>query len=77
MKEDKFVKRFAVNLIESERGWGSKVDSTSYFKTLEEAKKFVKKFNSKNNEPVVPDWYMYAEDPKEVFINESKLKEKS
>lgn len=77
MKEPTYVKRYAVNEIESERGWGSKVITTSYFETLEEADKFVKKVNSANNKPTVPDWYVYAEAPREVFIDQSKLKEKS
>lgn len=50
-----------VNIIESERGWGSKIEDVKEFKTLEEAKAFIADFNSQNNLPYVPDWYMYAE----------------
>lgn len=55
-----------VDLIESERGWGQKVDETKYFDNLPEAEAFVKEFNSKNTAKVVPDWYMYATEPRKV-----------
>lgn len=48
-------------VIESERGWGSKIDDWMICQSLEDAKTFEKEFNSKNNESTVPDWYMYAE----------------
>ena len=51
---------YKVYIIESERGWGQKVDEVREFQTLAEAKEFVTKFNSKNTEENVPDWYMYA-----------------
>lgn len=53
-------KKVKVLIIESERGWGQKVDEVKEFDTREEAEKFCKEYNSKNNEPTVPDWYMYA-----------------
>ncbi|MNK14260.1 hypothetical protein D3C87_323590 [compost metagenome] len=53
-------------LIESERGWGQKVDGYRRFETREEAEKWVDEFNSKNDLPTVSDWYMYAESPKYV-----------
>jgi len=46
---------------ESERGWGRKIDETKEFKTEKARDKFITKFNSKNTEPVTPDWYMFAE----------------
>ena len=55
-----------VEIIESERGWGQKVDEVKTFKgktkgeALDKAEAFIKKFNSKNTEKTVPDWYMYA-----------------
>lgn len=58
MKEVK--KTFEVEIIESERGWGQKVDERKYFKTAEDADQFCKEYNAKNNLPTVPDWYMYA-----------------
>lgn len=60
------MEKVKVEIIESERGWGSKVDEVKYFEaeTSEEALKvaneFCKNYNSKNTEEVVPDWYMYA-----------------
>lgn len=52
---------YKVLIWESELGWGKKLDETKYFDTLKEAEKFVKEFNSSNNEDEVPNWYMYAE----------------
>lgn len=49
-----------VQLIESERGWGQRVDEVKKFKTREDAEKYVDTFNAKNNKRIVPDWYMYA-----------------
>ena len=49
-----------VIIIESERGWGQRIDDVKTFDTEEEADKFIKKFNSGNNKAEVPDWYMYA-----------------
>jgi len=52
--------KIKVEIIESERGWGQKVDSVKTFPSLKKAEAFVVKYNSKNNLPEVPDWYMYA-----------------
>jgi hypothetical protein len=59
-------KRIKVNIIESEAGWGRKIDSTRTFETLAEAERFIKKYNKSNVEKfdktgVVPSWYMVAE----------------
>lgn len=56
-----------VELIESELGWGLRIDEVIEFETEAKAKAFVKKFNSRNNEPTVPDWYMYATEPHQVI----------
>ena len=40
--------KYQVAVIESERGWGAKVDSIEEFDTKEEAEKFIEKFNSFN-----------------------------
>lgn len=53
--------KYKVNIIESEKGYGSKIDQIMYFRTKEEAEEFVKNFNSKNNKKETPDWYMMAE----------------
>lgn len=49
-----------VLIIESERGWGQRIDEVKTFPTLNKANAFIKKFNSRNNLSEVPDWYMYA-----------------
>lgn len=49
-----------VEIVESEHGWGQRIDSTEEFKTQEEVDAFIKEFNAKNNKDTVPDWYMYA-----------------
>ena len=53
-----------VDILESERGWGQKIDSTHLFNSLEEAEKFKEKFNSDNTSETVPDWYMVALEPR-------------
>jgi hypothetical protein len=51
-----------VYMIESERGWGQKVDEVKVFPTREEAVKFAEEYNKKYNPPgPVPDWYIRAE----------------
>ena len=52
---------YRVDLIEYERGWGSKIDETLYFDNEEEARQYCKDFNAKNTETTVPDWYMIAD----------------
>lgn len=54
---------YKVNIMESERGWGTKVDETKYFDSQFEAEDFVERFNARNNKDIVPDWYMYATTP--------------
>jgi len=50
-----------VVIIESERGWGQKVDEVKEFPTLQDAEAFVKQYNDQHNPPgPVPDWYMVA-----------------
>jgi hypothetical protein len=55
---------YQVDIIESEAGWGARVDATLTFDTENEAAQFVQKFNSKNNSKTVPSWYMYATAPR-------------
>lgn len=53
--------KIQVSIIESERGWGQKIDEKIFFDSIEEAEKYVKKYNEKYNRlEKVPDWYMYA-----------------
>jgi hypothetical protein len=49
-----------VLIIESERGWGQKVEETLSFPTMEEAKKYCDEYNKDLNQSSVPDWYMKA-----------------
>ena len=58
--------KFVVKIIESERGWGQRLDERKFFDSADEAWAFVDKYNSVNNEDTVPDWYMYAKDPVRV-----------
>lgn len=60
MAEVKLESRYKVEILEYERGWGSKVDEIKYFDNEPEAKNFVNDFNSKNIDEVIPDWYMVA-----------------
>lgn len=67
MAEVTRVRQWKVNIIESERGWGSKVDETKYFNSEESARKFAADYNDKHNPPgPAPDWYMIAEYAGEV-----------
>ena len=51
-----------VYIIESESGWGQKVDQTLEFDTIAKAKSYCKKYNRQHCPPMdqTPDWYMYA-----------------
>ncbi len=53
-------KVFKVEVIESERGWGQKLDSLKFFDTKEEAEGWADKFNEPNTASTAPDWYMQA-----------------
>lgn len=57
---------FCVHIIESERGWGQKVDDRYFFRDGDKAFEFRSEFNSKNNQTQVPDIYWYAEEPYHV-----------
>jgi hypothetical protein len=59
-------KGFKVVIIESEAGWGSKVDDELYFDNEPEAIQYVKDYNDRHNPPLkkgesVPSWYMIAQ----------------
>ena len=58
---------FMVVMIESEAGWGQRVDDVLYFARYEVASEFVEKYNKKwNVHDSTPDWYLQAEDPKPI-----------
>ena len=52
-----------VTIIESERGWGQKVDEVKEFTSYEDAKKFQIEFNKENTATAVPDWYVSTQNP--------------
>ncbi len=53
---------YRVDIIESERGWGQKIDETIYFDNEAEARQYATAYNMKyNTASQVPDWYMRAE----------------
>ncbi len=52
--------KIKVEIIESERGWGQRVDEVKYFSNKDEATKFCNDYNKENDKSIVPDWYMYA-----------------
>ena len=59
---------YRVDVIESEKGWGQRVEETRDFDQLADAQKFVDKFNAVNDKPITPSWYMYATQPVEVRV---------
>jgi hypothetical protein len=50
-----------IAVIESEAGWGRKIDDWMVCLSIEDAKAFEKEFNSENTQSSAPDWYMYVE----------------
>ena len=52
--------KIKVLIIESESGWGQRVDEVKEFDTEKEADEYIAKFNERNNKKTVPDWYMFA-----------------
>lgn len=72
---------YAVPVIESERGWGRKIDDYMLCLSEEDAKAWARKFNSQNPPGPAPDWYMQAEDDSieliEVTSTQLKIIEKS
>lgn len=61
MPEIKPTEMYRVDIVEYERGWGSKIDETKYFDNAPEAKAYVAEYNSENPPGPAPDWYMQAE----------------
>ena len=55
-------KKYRVDIIESEAGWGQSIDETLYFETETEAIEYCKTYNNKHNPPMdqTPNWYIYA-----------------
>ena len=65
---------YKVPVLESERGWGQKIDDYMICLTREIAKSFIEDFNSKNTADPVPDWYMKAlDDISTIEISDAQL----
>jgi hypothetical protein len=63
-----------IAVIESEAGWGRKVDDWMVCLSIEDAKEFKKEFNSGNNLPNTPDWYMQVEgEPIAIDLNDNQF----
>ena len=68
------MKVYLVNEIESEAGWGSKIDEQHIFPTADLAKEFVKAYNNKfNNEASAPSIYWRQDYIGEVSVNETQF----
>lgn len=65
--------RYRVVLWEYERGWGSKPFHHGDFETKDEANKYRDEVNSKNTAPSAPDYYIQAEDPVLVDLDNEKI----
>lgn len=64
-----------IAVIESEAGWGRKVDDWMVCLSVEDAKKFEVEFNSKNTESKTPSWYMQVEgDPIPIDLSDKQMK---
>ena len=66
MAEIKMGNVYRVDIIESERGWGQKVDESKFFDNFEEASKFIDAYNADLPPGPAPDWYMMARGPYKV-----------
>ena len=62
-----------IPVYEYERGWGSKIDDHMICLSSEDKDNFIKGFNSDNDKPQVPDWYMIAKDePSFIELTDSQ-----
>jgi hypothetical protein len=62
-----------IAVIESELGWGSKIDDWMVCLSITDAKAFTQEFNSKNTDATAPNWYMIAEgDPIPIELNDKQ-----
>lgn len=65
MREKKYTleelkNKHVVEIIEMDRFSGPSIEDKKLFDTKEEAIAFCNNYNARNNEPVVPEWYMVA-----------------
>lgn len=52
---------YRVDMIKSQRGWGTRINKTRYFDSEEDAIEFVTDHNKQYKHRPVPDQYIYAE----------------
>jgi hypothetical protein len=64
---------FKVEIIESERGWGSKVDDYMICLSQQDAELFKEEFNSFNISVTIPEWYMAASSISTIELNDAQL----
>lgn len=63
------LKAWGVDMLESELGWGQKIDDTYYFLSHEDACEYVRRYNKEfNSRDVTPSWYIMAMTPYEVKL---------
>ena len=63
-----------IAMIESEAGWGRKIDDWMVCLSVEDAKTFKKEFNSKNKSSSTPNWYMQVEDgPEPIDLTDKQF----
>ena len=61
MTQQNPIRDHRVDILEYERGWGSRVDESIYFDTEQEARDYATTYNKTHNTaPTAPDWYMVA-----------------
>lgn len=63
--------KYTAVIIESERGWGQRVDEVKEFDSEQERDDFIRQYNSQNTAASAPDWYMKAEVGKTVIAADS------
>lgn len=54
------MSKYRVEIIESDRFMGQKLDEVRYFETKDSALGFVREYNKGITEPITPEWYMVA-----------------
>jgi hypothetical protein len=63
-----------VPVVESEAGWGRKIDDWMVCQSMEDAKLFEEEFNSVNEDGPAPDWYMQVEgEPVEISLSDKQM----
>jgi hypothetical protein len=64
-----------IPVIESESGWGRKVDDYMVCLSMEDAMAFEKEFNARNTATSTPEWYMQVEgNPQPIDLTDKQMK---